>query len=229
MSSEHIADDLPAETVESSGLRAVIQDDLDIMAAVGGVRGIIEAVVPTVVFLVLYTVTGELNMPLAVSVGSTAVFIVIRAVQRIALTPALGGLFAIALSAFIAWRSGEASDFFVWGLITNAVYLLALLVSLAARWPALGLLLGFLRGDATSWRAARTAPLKVVTRRRYTQITWMWVGLFAARLLVQAPLYFAQATEILGIARLFMGVPFFALIVWFTWMMVRGLPDVESV
>lgn len=229
MSSEHIADDLPAETVESSGLRAVIQDDLDIMAAVGGVRGIIEAVVPTVVFLVLYTVTGELNMPLAVSVGSTAVFIVIRAVQRIALTPALGGLFAIALSAFIAWRSGEASDFFVWGLITNAVYLLALLVSLAARWPALGLLLGFLRGDATSWRSARTDPLKVVTRRRYTQITWMWVGLFAARLLVQAPLYFAQATEILGIARLFMGVPFFALIVWFTWMMVRGLPDVESV
>lgn len=229
MNSEHIADDLPAETVESSGLRAVIQDDLDIMAAVGGVRGIIEAVVPTVVFLVLYTVTGELNMPLAVSVGSTAVFIVIRALQRIALTPALGGLFAIALSAFIAWRSGEASDFFVWGLITNAVYLLVLLVSLAARWPALGLLLGFLRGDATSWRSARTDPLKVVTRRRYTQITWMWVGLFAARLLVQAPLYFAQATEILGIARLFMGVPFFALIVWFTWMMVRGLPDVESV
>lgn len=224
---EHDASEIPAEAVASSGLRAVIQDDFDIMEAVGGVRGIIEAVVPTVVFLVLYTVTGELNLPLVVSVGSTAVFILIRAIQRIPITPALGGLFAIALSAFIAWRSGEASDFFVWGLITNAAYLFGLVISLAVRWPALGLLIGALRGDATSWRSS-TDPAKVITRRRYTYITWMWVGLFAARLLVQAPLYFADATEALGVARLFMGVPFFALIVWFTWMMVRGLPDVES-
>ncbi len=216
------------EPAQAAGIRAVIQDDFDIMDAVGGVRGIIESVVPTVLFLVLYTLTGELNKPLAVSVAATAVFILVRALQRTAITPALGGLFAIALSAFIAWRSGEASDFFVWGLITNLLYLTALLISLAVRWPALGLLIGFLRGDATSWRLDRTDPDKAITRRRYTQMTWMWVGLFAARLLVQAPLYFANATEALGIARLFMGVPFFALIVWFTWMMVRGLPEIDE-
>lgn len=213
---------------KSGGLRAVIEEEFDMMEAVGGWRGIVEAVVPTLVFLVLYAVTGELNMPLAVSVGATVVLIVIRAVQRIQITPALGGLFAIGLSAFIAWRSGEASNFFVWGLITNAAYLLGLLISLLVRWPALGLLIGFLRGDATSWRNNRTDRALAATRRRYTQITWMWVGLFAARLLVQAPLYLADATEAIGVARIFMGVPLFALIAWFTWLLVRDLPDVEG-
>ncbi|QOQ38908.1 DUF3159 domain-containing protein [Trueperella pecoris] len=210
------------EAAPDLGLRAVIQEDFDVMATVGGVRGITEATIPTVLFLALFTIVGELNLALLVAVASSLVFIGIRAVQRIAVTPALGGLFAIALSAFVAWRSGHASNFFVWGLITNVAYLAGILVSLAVRWPALGLLIGFLRGDATGWRSE---PSQAVTRRRYALITWMWAGLFAARLAVQAPLYLANATEALGISRLVMGVPFFALIGWFTWLMVRDLPE----
>ncbi|VEI12507.1 DUF3159 domain-containing protein [Trueperella bialowiezensis] len=208
------------------GLRAIIEEDFNLMDAVGGPRGVVESVVPTLVFLVLYTITNELNMPLAISVGSSLVLIAIRAIQRIPVLPALGGLFAIALSAFIAWRSGQAANFFVWGLVTNAAYLAGLLISLALRWPALGLLIGFLRGDATGWRRG-TSPEAIITRRRYTQITWMWVALFAARLTAQLPLYLANATEALGVARLFMGVPLFALIAWFTWMMVRSLPPAD--
>ncbi|MDP9807130.1 hypothetical protein J2S70_001712 [Trueperella bonasi] len=223
MNKEHAGEELT-----SAGLRAVIEDDFDIVEAVGGIRGIVESVLPTIVFLILYTVTAELNLALVVSVGTTAVFILVRAVQRISVLPALGGLLAIALSAVIAWRSGEASNFFVWGLVTNAAYLLGLLISLALRWPIMGVMIGFLRGDATSWHSDRSDPAKIITRRRYTQITWLWVGMFAVRLLVQAPLYFADATEALGIARLFMGVPLFALVAWFTWMMVRGLPDIEQ-
>ena len=207
----------------ATGMRALVEDDFDVMAAVGGPRGIVEATIPTILFLVLYTLTHGLNLAVGVSVVSSLAFIVIRALQRIPVTPAFGGLFAIALSAFVTWRSGEASNFFVWGLLTNAGYGAALLISILVRWPALGLLIGFLRGDATGWRHD---PDQQVPRRRYLLITWMWLGLFLARLAVQGPLYLAHATEALGIARLFMGVPLFALTCWFTWLLVKGLPEV---
>lgn len=208
-----------------SGFAAIAAEEFDVMTAIGGWRGVIESVTPTIVFLVLYAVMGEINLPAIIAVVSAVVFIGIRAIQRIPIAPALGGLFAIALSAFIAWRTGEASDFFAWGLLTNVAYLAGLLISIAVRWPAMGLLIGFLRGDATGWRED---PSQELTRRRYTVVTWMWAGLFAARLLVQAPLYFLDATGPLGIAKLAMGVPLFALVAWFSWLLVRGLPPVPE-
>lgn len=214
------------ESTNTTGMRALVEDDFDVVAAVGGVRGVVEATIPTVLFLVLYTVMHNLNLAVGISLASSLAFILIRAIQRIPVTPTLGGLFAIALSAFVTWRSGEASNFFVWGLLTNAGYAAALLISILVRWPALGLLIGFFRGDATGWR---TDPTQRVTRRRYVLITWMWLGLFLVRLAVQGPLYLAHATEALGIARLFMGVPFFALVGWFTWLLVKDLPDVPAV
>lgn len=204
-----------------SGFAAIAAEEFDVMTAIGGWRGVAESVTPTIVFLVLYAIMGEINLPAIIAVVSAVVFIGIRALQRIPVAPALGGLFAIALSAFIAWRTGEASDFFAWGLVTNVAYLAGLLVSIAMRWPAMGLLIGFLRGDATGWRED---PTQVLTRRRYVVVTWMWAGLFAARLLVQAPLYFLDATGPLGIAKLAMGVPLFALVAWFSWLLVRDLP-----
>ena len=44
--------------------------------------------------------------------------------------------------------------------------------------------------------------------------------MFTARLGVQLPLYFADETGALGVARLVMGVPLFALAVLFTWLLL---------
>ena len=111
--------------------------------------------------------------------------------------------------------------------MTNAAYLAGLLLSLAVRWPALGLLIGFARGDATGWRSGGSDDRRA-TRRRYAAITWMWAGLFAARLAVQTPLYYTDATEALAVVRLIMGPPVYALLAWFTWLLVRGLPPVPA-
>ncbi|MEW6919250.1 DUF3159 domain-containing protein [Trueperella pyogenes] len=216
---------MSSEPAKGTGFRAVIEDDFDVMAAVGGVRGTAESTIPTLLFLILYTVTGQLNVALIIAVASSLVAIALRAFQRIPVSPALGGLFAIALSAFVAYRSGEASNFFVWGLMTNLVYGAVLLVSLLVRFPAVGVLIGFLRGDAIGWRKD---PAQALTRRRYTQVTWLWLALFVARLAVQTPLYLSNATEAIGIARLFMGIPLFALVGWFSWLMVKDLPAVPA-
>ena len=181
------------------GLGAALDADFDPWAAVGGVRGLVETTVPGIIFLA----------------------------QRIGVLPVLGGLLGIAASALWAWRTGRASDYFTLGLMTNAAYLAGLLLSLAVRWPALGLLIGFARGDATGWRSGGSDDRRA-TRRRYAVITWMWAGLFAARLAVQTPLYYTDATEALAVVRLIMGPPVYALLAWFTWLLVRGLPPVPA-
>lgn len=199
------------------GMGAIVSDDFNLMDAVGGLRGIGEAIVPTLVFLIMYIVTGNLAPALIVALVSSGLLIVLRLLQRIDVSPALGGLFAIALSAFIAWRSGEASDFFLWGLVVNVAYGAAMLISILVRWPLIGVLVGAIRGEMTAWR---NRPSEL---RRYTLVTWMWAGLFAARAGVQIPLYLADATEALGIARLIMGMPLFALVAWFSWLLLRDL------
>ena len=49
----------------------------------------------------------------------------------------------------------------------------------------------------------------------------MWATLFGARLLVQVPLYLTDQVTALGIAKLAMGTPLYALLVWFTWLLAR--------
>lgn len=66
-----------------------------------------------------------------------------------------------------------------------------------------------------SWRADRDLL------RRYTWATWLWVGLFGLRLAVQVPLYTHSEVGWLGTARLVMGIPLWALVLWLTWVLVR--------
>ena len=207
----------------TGGLSSILAEDFDVWQAVGGVRGMCETTAPSLIFILTYTVTGALVPSVVAPLVVAALAIVVRIAQRIDVIPALGGVAGVVVSAVWAWRSGEASNFFGLGLLTNVAYLAVLLLSILVRWPALGLFIGFMRGDATGWR---TDPRQAQTRRRYTQITWLWVGLFAARLLVQAPLFFAQATTALGVARMLMGPLLFALVAWFSWMMVRNLPQI---
>ncbi|MFT0848503.1 DUF3159 domain-containing protein [Actinomycetaceae bacterium L2_0104] len=209
----------------NGGLRSVLAADFDVWQAVGGVRGLIETALPSLIFIAVYVATGQLAASVLAPLAVALVAILVRLMQRIDVVPALGGLLGIAVSAIWAWRSGEASNYFAMGLITNSVYLGVLLLSLAVRWPALGVLIGFMRGDGTGWRSD---PAQRVTKLAYTRITWLWVGLFAFRILVQAPLFFSDATTLLGVARILMGPLLFALAAWLTWLIVRKLPPVPA-
>ncbi|QJC21695.1 DUF3159 domain-containing protein [Arcanobacterium buesumense] len=207
-------------TNKRSSLAVITAADFDAMQAVGGLRGIIESIVPTVVFLVIFAIYGNIGIAAGISLGAAALAIAGRLISRVDPSPALGGLGAVVISALMAWRTGQAADFFVWGLVVNVGYLAALLISIVVRWPLLGVLIAMLRGEGRTWRHTKS------TLKRYYAITWMWAGLFAVRAAVQLPLYFAGATNALGIAKLVMGVPFFALVCWLSWLMIRNLAPV---
>lgn len=202
----------------TTGLSSVVGQEFSPLAAMGGIRGVIETVVPSLLFIIVFAITKELVLAIMVSLVTAGVLVVARLIQRIDITPALGGVLGIVISSVWAWRSGEASRYFELGLWTNAGYGLAFLISILATWPLLGVLVSYLRGHDQSWR---TDPNLRGLKRRYYVATWLWVVLFAIRLAIQLPLYLADNVEALGIARLVMGPFLFALVAWFTWMLCR--------
>ncbi|WP_298457012.1 DUF3159 domain-containing protein [uncultured Cellulomonas sp.] len=204
-----------ADAAAPRGVGAVLGEDFSVADAVGGVRGLVESVAPGMVFVVAYVATSSLTPALVASVAVTLAAVVLRLVQRTPVTQALAGVVGVAIGVFWAWRSGEAQDYFAYGLWTNAAYLVACVVSVLVGWPLVGVVVGLLRGEGTAWRADRTQ------RRRYALATWVWVAMFGVRLVVQVPLYLGASVGWLGTARLVMGVPLWALTLWVTWLLVR--------
>ena len=189
-----------------------------VWSAIGGWRGILESVLPSLAFVILFTVKPEpLILSLGVSVGLAALFTIVRLVQKSPPSAALGGLVAAVAAAALALWTGRGADNFVPGLITNAVYGSVILISALIGWSLIGLAVGFLMGEGTSWRNDRRK------RRAYFWLGIAWAALFFTRLAVQLPLYLAGDVTALGTLKLIMGLPLFAPLIAVTWLVVRAL------
>lgn len=184
--------------------------------AVGGVRGLIESLLPGFLFLIVFTITSEVAPSVLIPVGVAVVFVLVRALTRSPMMPAVIGLVGIALSAGLALVTGRAEENFLLGFVINGVWLIALLVSLAVRRPLIGVITALLTGDH-EWRSD---PAK---RTVLTVTTWLWVALFTLRLGVQVPLYLAEQAAALAATKLLMGLPLYAAVLWVTWLMVRAV------
>ena len=223
----------------ATGLGALDADRFDAAAAVGGWRGVLESAVPTLVFVVVMAVAPTaLAAALAASLAVSAVALVARLAQRAqrqGLRQVAGGALVALVSAAWAWYSGRASNFYATGLAINAAWLVACLGSLLVRRPIVGVLMELWRstsatadgGRGTGDRGRRrTDPDPAGTRRRYVIGTGVLTAMFMLRLLVEVPLYLVgeAAVGALGVARIVLGLPLFALCLWFVWLIVRPAP-----
>ncbi|MEA2129210.1 MAG: hypothetical protein QOJ85_2101 [Solirubrobacteraceae bacterium] len=189
---------------------------LNLTDAVGGPLGMLETSVPAVAFVVAYTASGsDTNIAAGVAVGLALVLTVVRLVRHESPQHALSGLIGVGFAAFIATRSGKAENFFLPGLLANAAYASAFLISLAVRWPLVGVIVTKIDGEEAGWRQD---PQRM---RAFVLASWLWAGLFLLRLVVQLPLYLAGAVVALGVAKTAMGLPLFGLGLWLTWLLVR--------
>lgn len=227
---EKSTSDVLGEALGGAARRAGIDPSEDatapkvVWSAIGGWRGILESVLPSLAFVILFTLQPEpLILALGVSVGLAAVFTLVRIVQKSPPSAAIGGLVAAAAAAALALFTGRGEDNFVPGLITNAVYGSVLLVSALIGWSLIGVAAGFLMGEGTAWRNDRRK------RRAFLWLGIAWAALFFARLAVQLPLYLAGDVTALGTLKLIMGLPLFAPLIAITWLVVRALyPRVPS-
>ncbi|MGV3712759.1 DUF3159 domain-containing protein [Pseudolysinimonas sp.] len=185
-----------------------------LLAAIGGVRGLVESILPGLGFLVTYTVTKELLPSVLAPLAVSVVFIVLRLVTRQSFTTALAGAIGVGVSAALALFTGNANDNFVPGFFINGAVLLVMLISLVARRPFVGVIVGLLLND-DDWR-------KDPAKLRVAMIaTILWATLSALRLAVQLPLYVLSTADALAATKLIMGVPLYASLLWVTWLLVR--------
>lgn len=208
-----------------AGLHRTHDGRIDVLKSAGGLQGIAESIVPGLVFLVAFTVTRDLTPSLVAALASAAVFTVVRLIQRRPLTQALAGVVGVGISAWLANTTGKAEDFYLPGFFTNAAYILAMVVSIAIKWPVAGLLFGFIRNEGLHWRkdAARV--------RAYRLGTWIIVAVLVLRLVVQVPLYLMGADGLTALAttRLIMGAPLYILGVWIAWLLTRPVQAADGV
>lgn len=180
--------------------------------AIGGWRGIVDSGLPTAVFLIAY-VFSESNLMLSAisALVVVAILSVIALVRHASLQQVGAGAAGVAIAAAFSMWTGRAEDFFLPGIITNLAYGSAFLISILVGWPLLGLIIGYLTGQGTDWRSEPSL------RRIFAAASWIWVGLFFGRLLVQLPLYLAGAVEALGIVKIVLGWPAFLAAAYFTY------------
>ena len=211
----------PGSTAPLRGIQALAGEEFSVSEAVGGVRGIVESTLPGLLFVVVYVATQALVPSLVAAAAVALVAVVVRLVQRTPATQAFSGVLGVGIGVVWAWRTGQAEDYFAYGLWVNVAWCAGALVSILVGWPAVGVIVSFLKGQDQSWRRA---PEHARLRRRYVAATWLWVAVFGLRLVVQVPIYLEgeDAVGWLGTAKLVMGLPLFALGLWLTWLLVAA-------
>lgn len=189
--------------------------ELDLLATVGGWRGLAETILPSLVFLTIFMATRQLQPSLIGAVAVAVVFAIARLIAKGSILNTIYGVVGVAVCALFSSVTNNALNYYVPGFIINVVSIVVVAASLLARWPVAGLVFGYLRGEGVAWRQ-RSARMRV-----YMLATLVILALFVARLAVQFPLYLAGNVDALGLTRLLMGVPLYALALWLAWSISR--------
>lgn len=214
----------------------VSADTAVLSRAIGGVRGAIDSGLPSVVFLIAYF-ANDRNLRFAIYCAvAVGIFLaMISLVQRKSLQQVVSGLFGLAISAFITAKTGAAQNFFLPGIIRNGIYGAAFLISIWFKRPLLGYFFALLRTSENMKESAKSelvVPAKPTDRwqddpvlfRRYSTATWAWTLMFLGRFVIMLPLWLVGATGALGVASLVLGYPLFALVIYFSYLILRDKP-----
>jgi hypothetical protein len=194
--------------------------------AFGGVRGIIEAAVPTIAFTLTWITTEELRLSLIISIALSVVLLAVRLVQRSTPQFVINSLIGIAIGAFFASRTGDAKDYFLPGILWNGAYAVGMLLSIVTRWPVVGFLIGSVTNDPVGWRKD---PGIV---RLCSRLTWLLMIPCVVRVAVQLPVYLFgggdEAVAALGFAKIAMGWPLqVAALASMVWVLGRGRTPIK--
>jgi hypothetical protein len=196
--------------------------DASLAEILGGRSGALEATVPVVAFVAVFTLVDAAAWAWPVAWAGGAAVLAAAAIGGVRLAggrrprAVLFGLLGVAAAALVALYTGRAVDFFLVQIVSNAASALAWAVSIVIRWPLLGLVVGTVLGQHSRWR--RDPHLL----RGYQRASWVWVGQYLVRVAVFLPLYFADAVFALGVARSVLTWPLVALCVALSWPLIRS-------
>lgn len=193
-----------------------------VLEQLGGLSGLAASSVPVVVFVGVNSVAG-LTPAIWSALGAGLAVAVWRLLRKQALQPAVSGLVGVALAAYLAYRTGSAKGFFLFGIWTSVAYGAAFALSVLIRWPLVGVAWSLLNGHGWAWRRRRDVV------RAYDLATLAWAAVFGARFVVQSWLYNNDQTGWLAAARIAMGWPLTGLALLITvWVVRRADPGAAA-
>lgn len=176
-----------------------------LLEQMGGASGLVYSSAPVLVFVGVYILVHSLAPAIWSSVGSALLILIWRLVRRDPIQPAISGLIGVGVAVFIAYKTGSARGYFLFGIWTSLVYGGAFLLSVLIRWPLAGVVWSTLNGTGMAWRSDRHC------RRDYDIATLVWVLVFGSRFIVQRWLYDVDQVGWLAFARISMGWPLTAI------------------
>ena len=199
------------------------EDREKVVNALGGKKGLIDSGVPSVVFLLVFNFTKEVNNAIWAALSLSIIFAIIRLIKKDTIQHSVSGVIGVLICAYFANRSGNATDFYIPKLLTNLGYGAVYLIANLAGWPILGVVLGPLLGENFTWR---NHPER---KKMYIKASWIWVGMFFARIAVQYPIYKSGNVNLLGTVNLAMGYPLFFAAAYGTWLVIKSGPPAHKV
>ena len=188
---------------------------LDFAEMIGGRRGILDASLPGV-SLVIVDTFASLTWAIGVSLVAAAVLAVVRQVRHEPLRQAGMGLLGLAGAAALAAFTGDAKNYFLPGILANAGYAVASIVSIAIGRPLLAYVAALIDRGYSHWREDPDL------QRAAVMATAMWAVVFTLRACVQGYLYVHDDVHWLAPVRLGMGLPLWALAVAGTLFVLEG-------
>ena len=190
-------------------------EEPSLLEQMGGLTGLVAATLPVVVLVPVNSIWG-LGPALMAALGVAVAIMAWRIVRKETLQPAVSGLLGVALCAAIAWFTGDAKGYFLYGIWMSFILGVLSLISIVTRWPAVGVVWKGINGETMVWRQVARA------RRAYAWATAGWATVFLARFFIQNALYNnGDSTAALGIARIIMGWPLTGVVTLLTIWMVR--------
>jgi hypothetical protein len=236
-----VEDRIAEEVVEELDLHALPPEELDepypsmseqIAEQLGGVRGLVESSIPVFAFVMLNVLLGDvwLDLPkrtalswaIAGAVGTAVLIGVARLARRQPIRHAVNGIVGIAVGAVLAWRTGDAKNFYLPGILITLAQVAVLVLSVAVRRPIVGYVWGVLaNGGRHDWFG--NARLF----RTFQWLTLVWAGSMFLRAGVQGWLWLRDEATAIGIVRILISWPIYAVTFAFTVWAVRRVTRAE--
>ncbi|MFF3547609.1 DUF3159 domain-containing protein [Streptomyces platensis] len=187
--------------------------------AFGGVRGMVETVVPGLLFVTIFTINKDLHLSAIAALAVSLVLGVLRLLRRDTLKHAFSGVFGVAFGVVFAMMTGNAKDFYLPGMLYTLGLALAYMITTLAGVPLIGLILGPVFKENLSWRTRNPGRKKA-----YAKASWAWGLILLAKCAILFPLYWWADTTQLGWVLIALKIPPFLLAVYLTWVFLAKAP-----
>ncbi|MFF0340997.1 DUF3159 domain-containing protein [Kribbella sp. NPDC004875] len=183
----------------------------------GWVGMLVDVGLPWIAFTLVYGFSDHnLKLALIVAISAAGVVALFRLVRRKPIASVIAGFVGVLISAWTAHHTGQAEDAFLPGILLNAVFGVIYLVTILTRYPLFGVLYGAI---TQTWMAWRDDP---VLFRALNRVTIVFAAQVGTRLAIMVPLYLVHNVDALGIAKIALGLPFYAVTLWAAYAVLRG-------